>query len=393
MQENLRQPLKRRTLADRLNRFKLSGLQSASALVAVAVLAGGVWLYRHDVPLAGQPVVVMKIRPLETISTASTPKQTGEKKSPDQKIAENDIPPEPDPADVRADQTAARQRVAIIQRPGRLTARPLRRAPVNAVNERGPFGSLPRIAKNGRKPFDVYSSKLSKTVLRSAKPKIVLVIGGMGINAKLTNQAIRELPGHITFAFAPYGRGLQGMINKARQRGHEVILHLPMEPFGYPGINPGPKTLLASAEPQDNLKNLKWLMSRFSGYSGVTNYMGAKFTADGGALLPVFSQLKSRGLVYFDDSSNGTTLTESIARAANLPNRTADISINADQSFTAIQQALGDLETLARKKGLAIGTATGLAAPIDAVEAWSRDLEDRGILLVPLSLAYRGAKS
>ncbi len=389
MQENLREPLKRRTLGDRLNRLKPTALQSASVVAGLAMLAGGVWLYFHDVPFAGEPVVAMKIRPLEKISTASTPKKTD-----DQNVVDKDIPPEPDPADLAADRAAAgKQRFAVIQRAGRMIVRPLRRAPVSAVSERGPFGTLPKIAKNGRKPFDVYSSKLSKAVLRSAKPKIALVIGGMGINVELTNQAIRELPGQVTFAFAPYGRNLQGMINKARQRGHEVVLHLPMEPFGYPGINPGPRTLLASAEPLENLKNLKWLMSRFTGYSGVTNYMGGKFTSDGGALLPVFSQLKSRGLVFFDDSSNGETLIKSIARAANLPSRAADITINGDQAFSAIQQTLLDLENIARKKGLAIATGTGLANTIDAVETWSRDLEERGFLLVPLSLAYKGAKT
>jgi len=252
---------------------------------------------------------------LEKMSTASTPKKSGPEKSPDQTIADKQIPPEPDPADLAADRATAKQRVAIIQHPGRRTARALIKAPVKAVSERGPFGLLPKIARRGRKPFDVYSSRLSKSVLHSGKPKIALVISGMGINTKLTNQAIRELPGYVTFAFAPYGRNLQSMINKARQRGHEVILHLPMEPFGYPGINPGPRALLTSAEPQDNLKNLKWLMSRFSGYSGVTNYMGGKFMADGGALLPVFSQLQSRGLVYFANSSNGASLTQSIASA------------------------------------------------------------------------------
>ncbi len=74
MQENLQQPLKRKTLKDRLNRLKPSALQATSSLAVIAMLTGGVWLYRHDIPFAGQPVVVMKIHPLEKISTASTPK-------------------------------------------------------------------------------------------------------------------------------------------------------------------------------------------------------------------------------------------------------------------------------------------------------------------------------
>lgn len=388
MDDNLRNPLKRRTLADRLSKLKPSALQSVSGLVVLAMLVGGVWLYRQDVPLAGQPVVAMKISPLEKIPTASAPAKIGPTEPEEEPAVTPEIPPEPEDFD-----PPGRNGVAIIQRPGRITARPLRWAPVKAVSERGPFGTLPKIAKNGRKPFDVYSSKLSQNILSSGRPKIALVIGGMGINAQLTEQAIRELPGFVTFAFAPYGRNLQGLINRARQAGHEVILHLPMEPFGYPGINPGPKTLLAEADPLENLKNLKWLMSRFTGYSGVTNYMGAKFTNDGGALLPVFSQIKARGLVYFDDNSNGRTLINSIARAANLPNRRADITINGEQSYTEIQRTLVGLENLARDKGLAIGVGTGLEATIDAVESWARELEDRGFLLVPLSLAYRGVKS
>ena len=135
-------------------------------------------------------------------------------------------------------------------------------------------------------------------------------------------------------------------------------------------------------------------MSRFTGYTGVTNYLGAKFTADGGALLPIFSHLKfPRPGFILMTVQMAATLTKSIARAANLPSRTANIIINGDQTFSAIQQSLSNLEILARKNGFAIGTGAGLAETIDAVETWSRELHDRGFLLVPLSLAYRGAKS
>ena len=390
MHDDLRQPLKRKTIADRLKALKPSGLQTASVLsVAIAASAIG-WLYFQDAQFAGEPVITMKIHPLEKIVTATTPKTTD--------LPETDQTPEnspkPDPKDLAADRAIIYgQKVAVIERPGQRNAQPLRRAPVNSVSERGPFGLLPRTAKNGKTPFQVYSAKKDRSLSRSNKPKIAIVISGMGINGKLTNQAIKELPGHITFAFAPYGRGIQSTINKARSRGHEIILHLPMEPFGYPGINPGPKTLLASAEASDNLKSLNWLMSRFSGYSGVTNYMGAKFTSDGGALLPVFSQLKKRGLVYFDDGSNQSSLTTSIAQAVNLSTRATDIVIDNDQTYSGVQRALQQLEDRARRKGIAIGFGTGLSVTIDAVENWSRDLSDKGFVLVPLSVAYQSGRS
>ncbi len=393
MQDDLRQPLKRKTIGDRLRALTPSKLQTASALAIIAGASAIGWAYLQDAPNAGQPVVTMKIHPLEKIITATTPPKQPATQNLDK--ASNKVPPEPDPIDSPNDRAViyGQQKVAIIERPGIKTSRPLRRAPVNAVSERGPFGLLPKKARNGQSPFLVYSTKPDRSLSRSGKPKIAIVLSGMGINAKLTNKAIRELPGQITFAFAPYGRGLQSTINKARARGHEILLHLPMEPFGYPGVNPGPKTLIASAETGQNLKKLQWLMSRFSGYSGVTNYMGAKFTSDGGALLPVFSQIKQRGLVYFDDGSNTSSLTNSIAQAVNLSTRTTDVVIDTDQSTASIERALQKLEDTARRKGVAIGFGTGLSITIDAVENWSRSLAGRGMVLVPLSVAYRSGRS
>lgn len=391
MQDDLRQPLKRLTPRERVAGLMPSRFQAVAGLLVVGFSLFAVWLYRHDVPLAGEPVVSVKMGPLEKITTASTPQKRPDEdvdKGPDK----SDVPPEPPDLPEIGDR-GGRNKVAIIQRPGRLTATALRRAPVKSVSEHGRYGLLPKIARNGTRPFDVYSTKKNRALLRSGKPRIAIVLGGMGINAKLTRQAIRELPGYVTLAFAPYGRGLQSTINAARARGHEVVLHIPMEPYGYPGINPGPKTLLASSEPRKNIENLEWLLSRFSGYSGVTNYMGAKFVSDGGALLPVFSQLKKRGLVYFDDSTTSGTLTKSIASAVQLPSLQADAVIDQDQNFSAIQRALSDLEAVARRKGLAVGTGTGLVTTIDAVEAWSRDLGDRGFMLVPLSVGYLGTKS
>ena len=89
---------------------------------------------------------------------------------------------------------------------------------------------------------------------------------------------IQQLPPDVTLAFAPYAPNLEAQIAEARAAGHEVILQLPMEPNGYPANDPGPHTLLANATAEDNIQRLHWLLSRFSGYVGVTNYMGAKLS-------------------------------------------------------------------------------------------------------------------
>ena len=94
------------------------------------------------------------------------------------------------------------------------------------------------------------------------------------------------MPGEVTFAFAPYGENLQAQVNTARAQGHEILLQLPLEPFGYPAANPGPKTLMTSAGGDANLDALIWHMGRFAGYVGITNYMGGRFLSEAQALAP-----------------------------------------------------------------------------------------------------------
>jgi hypothetical protein len=198
------------------------------------------------------------------------------------------------------------------------------------------------------------------------------------------------LPGDVTFAFAPYGENLQAQVNKARANGHEVLLQLPMEPMGYPANNPGPKTLLADADVAANIDALHWHMSRFTGYTGVTNYMGGRLLSTAAALKPVMQEIQKRGLVYLEDSSTSLTSSADVAKDVNLPQRHAQIVIDSDPTPQSIATALGLLEDEAKTNGFAIGTGSGLEVTLDAVKEWSQQLKEKGILLVPVSAMYKG---
>ena len=110
-------------------------------------------------------------------------------------------------------------------------------------------------------------------------PRIALIVGGLGVSASATADAIAKLPGAVTLGFVPYGTDVAALAARARDGGHEILLQVPMEPFDYPDNDPGPQTLLTSLTPQQNIDRLYWLMSRFQGYVGLTNTMGARFTA------------------------------------------------------------------------------------------------------------------
>ena len=98
-------------------------------------------------------------------------------------------------------------------------------------------------------------------------PRIAIVVGGLGVGANVTQQAIAKLPGPVTFAFAPYGADVERLATRARAEGHEVLLQVPMEPFDYPDNDPGPQTLLTSLDAEQNIDRLHWLMSRFRAMS------------------------------------------------------------------------------------------------------------------------------
>ena len=124
-------------------------------------------------------------------------------------------------------------------------------------------------------------------------------------------------------------RDLERQAARARDGGHEVLLQVPMEPFDYPDNDPGPQTLLTSLDAAQNVDRLQWLMSRFQGYVGIANYMGARFTASEQALAPVLRETAKRGLIYVDDGSSPRSLASQIAGANNLAFAKADLMLDA----------------------------------------------------------------
>jgi polysaccharide deacetylase 2 family uncharacterized protein YibQ len=193
------------------------------------------------------------------------------------------------------------------------------------------------------------------------------------------------LPPEVTLSFAPYGAHLQTWIGKARAAGHEVLLELPMEPFGYPQNDPGPYTLLTSLQPNENISRLEWLLSRFSGYVGVMNYQGARFTSSTTSLTPSLGALKTRGLMYVDNGASQRSLAPNIAADLGLPAITGTRTIDPVQNPEVIDQSLTALEAAAKKSGSALGVASGLPVTVDEVTRWAKTLKSKGITLVPAS--------
>jgi hypothetical protein len=379
MADELRKPLRRRRISDHLKALRPSALTAASLTLGSAAMALGIWLVTAPVPELPGPVVRVSIAPADAIITGTAARR-GDPAGPLGPVTA--APALPSAEDVAADEALADQAALVLPR-----RRPLAPAPIPAVSEAGEFGPLPRIAGDGRRPFEVYAASVPDSVLGSGRPKIAIVLGGMGLNPQLTRQAVRDLPSAVTLAFAPYGDALQSLADEARAGGHELMLQLPMEPFGYPAVDPGPKTLRAGDGAGENTSNLGWLMSRFAGYAGVVNYMGARLSGDEAALKPVLAEIGRRGLVYLDDGSSARSLAGRLGSDVGLTVRRAALIDAA--SFDDIRANLARLEEEAHRSGVAIGSGAGLSVTIDAVQSWARDLAGRGVDLVPASVIFQ----
>lgn len=381
----LKQPLHQRRLSQRIWQRRPHALSTAYVAVLAGFLSGGYWLTKQPMPFAGEPVITLNVAPVEEIKTASV--EPLPDAAPTESIESEPVPAEPSAKIVEPIEQHNYQQDATIYVSSK---QPLAKAPAMGAVEAASIGPLPRITQTGKKPSDIYARPVPMGLVHSEAPKIVIILGGMGLNEKLSTKASKDLPGDITLAFAPYGDNLQAQVDRARANGHEVLLQLPLEPVGYPATNPGPKTLLADGPDATNQESLQWHMSRFTGYTGIVNYMGGRFLSSATAIKPMLTELRKRGILFMEDGSLPLSATDGVAKSMNMAVRHANSVIDLDANPVSISAALNLLEEEAKTNGIAIGTGTGLQTTIDAVNEWAKTAGDRGVVIMPASAAFKG---
>lgn len=260
------------------------------------------------------------------------------------------------------------------------------KAPIDGLTHKGANGLLPVLGPDSKVAWKEYARPVDAAGQASAdRPKLAIIITGIGLNSKASNLALAQLPGEIDFGFSPYARNLQVWMDKARANGHEGFLMIPTEPISYPENDPGPHTLLAGAPERDNLKKLDWLLSRVTGYVGVINEMGSKFTTSEKDVMPILNDLNGRGLMVLDAKSTRFSVVGAMARRISMPRAINNLYIDNRLSTEEINRNLTALENTAHTYGAALGVARAFPLTITEIEKWARELERRGIDLVPVT--------
>lgn len=212
-------------------------------------------------------------------------------------------------------------------------------------------------------------------------PAIAIVIDDLGINAARTVQAI-ALPANMTLSFLPYPARSRELSRRAHLAGHEVIVHLPMQPTG--NENPGERALKTGLPSDELQQRLGWALSRVSDYDGVNNHMGSRFTTSRPDLLPVMRELKARGLFFLDSRTTTKTQVEKVAQEVGMLSGRRDVFIDDDQSAAAIARQIQLIEDMARKNGNVIAIGHPYPETLKALTKWSRTIKERGFRLAPL---------
>lgn len=218
-------------------------------------------------------------------------------------------------------------------------------------------------------------------------PMIAVIMDDVGVNQPRSREAVR-LPGPLTMAVIPYGRHLKKYVAEARRNGHEIMVHVPMEPLD-PGADPGPNALLTSLGPDELLRRLRWDLDRFDGYVGISNHMGSRFTTWDEGMRLVMREMHRRGLLFVDSWTHNRSLGMPMSRRYRVPNAARDVFIDHDITEAAIRRRLAKLERIARRRGYAVGIAHPHALSMQILREWIASVQSRGFRLVPISAVVR----
>ncbi|WP_137126438.1 divergent polysaccharide deacetylase family protein [Roseomonas sp. HF4] len=257
--------------------------------------------------------------------------------------------------------------------------------PDPALLETTRHGMVPRLGPEGRTSIRAYGRDFDR---RDSRPRVAVVVADIGLSATQTEEAIRRLPPQVALALSPYAARPAQAAERARERGMETLISIPMEPAGYPLNDPGDRALLTGRPMAENLDLLDWALSRAQGYVGaigaVGGMRGERFAALEGSIGPVQEVLLGRGLLYLDPRPGAPP-------PARAWGRSVDVLLDEPAGTGGeIDRRLAELERIARDRGGALGLA-GAASPVvvERLAAWAAGLDDRGLVLAPVSAMIR----
>jgi polysaccharide deacetylase 2 family uncharacterized protein YibQ len=219
------------------------------------------------------------------------------------------------------------------------------------------------------------------------RPQIAIIIDDMGVERANADRIV-ALPGPLTLSFMTYAEDVAKQAAQAHRHGHELMVHVPMEPLDGE-LDAGPQALLDRLPADELLRRLRWDLTRFDGYVGINNHMGSRFTQSREGMRLVLEEIKNRGLLFIDSRTIADSVGGKLAAELAVPHADRDVFLDNEQEAAAVEQQLARTEEVARRRGYAIAIGHPHDATIAALARWLPTLERRGFVLVPVSAIVR----
>lgn len=215
-------------------------------------------------------------------------------------------------------------------------------------------------------------------------PMIAIVIDDMGVDRKRSKHMWQDVPAPLTLSFMTYANDLPDQTQAAREQGHELMLHMSMEPSSA-SIDAGPNVLMTAMDGAELRSLVNWGMDRFEGFVGVNNHMGSRFTEDEPGMRVVLQEIDKRGLLFLDSRTSSRTVGPKLARSLGVPALERNVFLDNDNVPEKVRKQLNEVERLARKYGHAIAIGHPRDATIEVLKEWIPQARDRGLAIVPVS--------
>jgi uncharacterized protein len=239
--------------------------------------------------------------------------------------------------------------------------------------------SAPPSPKPGRSPGE---PGVPKTGL---PPRIAIVIDDLGGEENSVSQELLRWDIPITFSILPFTPHAKRLASEARQKGREIILHVPMEPHGYPRPDPGKGVLLRTMSNEGLRRQLLEDIEAVPYIRGVSNHMGSRLMEDPEKLEIVLTELKKKGLFFLDSRTTPQSVGVQVARSLGVKSGERNIFLDHSQDERSVTQSLEQLIQVALTSGNAIGIGHPHAITIKSLKKMIPKIQEKGIEIVPLS--------
>lgn len=344
---------------------------------AAAILAGGVAMGMAVGSSTPAPsVAVAAVAPLSPQPATAAPQEAAPPlMAPSSSLRPALAPPPPPAIPLPAEPPMA----AVPAPPAEPAPQP-EKAPAQLAAAAVPPPSLPLASAAGPQAWR------ARAVAPSAgakPPYVAIILDDAGLDRRNTARAMK-LPGPITFSFMSYASELAEQSAAARAAGHEVMLHLPMEPLDMQRHNPGPNALLLGLDDAELKRRLAWNLDRFDSYVGVNNHMGSRFTKNTARMTLVMEEIGKRQVFWLDSLSGPRSVGTETARKAGIDAAERDLFLD-DERSPGIEHELAAMERIARARGDVIAIGHPHGATLTALEKWMAGAKEKGFSLVPVS--------